>query len=256
MSDTDGLRARIAEELNRGPAEILSTSFTPTLTVGRIINREINAAIGHYESVRFRWNETREDSSTVTANGTRTYSLPANLLRLDTVKIVYSGAAVPLDRVSWAWLEETDRDDPASPVAIGIPTKYAVYGNVFRPYPVPNAAMTLYMSYLFRVRPTSLTGSYCQLVVMGGSSLTATSTASHNNQVNGWTTDGQDLIVERAKQAVKINYFKDEDALLERAAIAQAKEAFLSFGERAAYQSLIDETADWGTTGTTKPYCI
>ena len=77
MSDTNALRLRIADELDRQPADIIGS---PSLSVGYAINREINSAIRHYESSRFRWNETRESEWVSTVSGTRTYALPSGFI--------------------------------------------------------------------------------------------------------------------------------------------------------------------------------
>lgn len=281
MSDTNALRDRICEELNRNPTDILGGFFNPNLTVKRVVNREINAAIQHYESTRFRWNEVIEEESFIFSASSRNATLPIRLVRLDSIKVISSGAYVPLRRRSWEHIEQSDRSTTGN---TGVPAEYALYGNVIRPNPQADTSYTAVLSYVRRYNPTSLTGSYTALVVMGGRSLTVTTTASHNNRLDGWTTDGRELIAARACAAVKINYFRDPDATAEQNAVgergaqmdqvkmqimAQRQEAiaeqanlgakgesFLSYRERAAYQSLIDETTDFTTTGLTKPYSV
>lgn len=248
--DTNGLRLRIAHELNRQPSDLIGS---PSLSVGYAINREINSAIRHYESMRFRWNEVRESEFATTSAGTRNYSLPADLVMLDSLKVVDTSDYIVLRQRRWDELEDRDRQTSASD---GVPTRYALYGNILRLYPWPDAAYTLVASYIKRYRPTSLTGSYCAVATMGGGSLTATSTASHNNQINGWTTDGEELIRERAKAAVRINYLHDGDAKQEAGALAVGREPFLSVLEQQAYQRLADETADFTSTGMIQPYSI
>lgn len=250
MSDTNNLRARIAEELDRQPSDIIGS---PSLSVGLVINREINNAIRHYESSRFRWNETRESEFATTVNGTRTYALPADFVRMDTLKLKYNNAFITVHARVWDDIEERDRQITGS---LGIPHDFTIYGNILRLYPVPNQSLTLVGSYLHRIRPTSLTGSYCAVVTMGGGSLTATSTASHNNRLDGWTTDGESLIRSRAVAAFEINYAKNEAAKLEMGALMQNREAYLSIRERQAYERLSDEAQDAQAAGIVRPYEI
>ena len=250
MSDTSALRQVIADQLERQPSDIIGS---PSLSVGLVINREINAAIAHYESSRMRWNQVRESEFATTVSGTRAYSLPATLVKLDTLKVIYSDAWIPLQKRSWSEIEERHRQVTG---AQGLPFEYTTYANVLRLYPVPNQALTLVGSYVQRFPPTSLTGSYCAVITMGGGSLTVTSTASHNNRLNGWTTDGEEVIRHRAFAAVKINYLRDAEAKLEAGALAQMREGYLSMMEKQAFERLADEAADFGSAGYVRPYEI
>ena len=250
MSDTNNLRARIAEELNRQPSDIIGT---PSLSMGYVINREINSAIQHYESNRFRWNEVREDEFATTTQGQRTYSLPATFISMDTLKVIDSDYYVLCTKRTWGYIENQDRDIDT---AEGTPDSYAFYGNVLRVYPVPNDALTLVGSYIQRFPPTSLTGSFCSVITMGGGSFTATATASHNNRLNGWYTDGEALIRHRAVATIEINYLKNIDFITEKRQLSAMNKPFLSINEMNAYDRLIDETKDFQSTGTVRPYEI
>lgn len=250
MSDANALRARIADELRLRPANLVDWRGAD-ITVAYGINREINSAIRHYETQRFRWNEQRESEFATTVQATRTYSLPANFVSMDSLKVKYNGSFIPVQFVTWQEIDMADRDVTGSE---GVPTRYTNYGNVLRLFPVPHGAYTLVASYIFRSRPMSLTGSYCAIVTMGRGSLTATSTASHNNPMNGWTTDGEELIRARASASFKINYL--EDVGREQTMFAARGEEFLSVREKQAYTRLADETADYMSTGRFKPYSI
>lgn len=251
MSDTNKLRQRIADELNRQSSDIISS---PSLSVGLIVNREINAAIAHYETTRFRWNEVREAALATTVSGTRIYSLTANFLSMDSLKVVYSGGYTSLTKRTYEYIENEDRRVSGS---TGVPQDYVIYGNVLRLYPVPNGAYSLVASYIRRFPPTSLTPSYCAAIPMGGSStLTPTTSASHNNRLNGWTTDGEELIRERAKAGCRIRYFYEEAALLEMASLQSAREPYLSVGEKIAFERLAAETNAALATGKIQPYGI
>jgi len=251
VSDTNALRLRIAEELNRQPSDLIGSPF---LSVGLVINREINNAIKHYESTRFRWNEVREQTLFTTVSGQRTYSLPADFIRMDTLKLIYNNAYIPLKKRTWEEIESLDRQVT---VATGVPNRFTIYGNVVRLYSVPNQALTAIGSYIRRDRPTSLSGSFCSVIAFAGSSsLTATSTASHNNQLNGWTTDGEELIRSRAKASVQIKYLYDEGAIAEMRQLRLTREPYLSIPERLAYERLADETNDALSSGRIQPYHI
>ena len=251
MSNTVTLRARLAEEVNRSPSDIIGPR---SLAVGLVINREINSAIRHYESGRFRWNEVREATLATTVSGTRTYSLTANFLQMDSLKFVYSTSYIPLLPAAWDEIETRDRTVTGS---VGLPSIYSIYGNVIRLFPVPNGSYTLIGSYIRRYLPTSLTGSYTTLQAMAGSyTLSTTSTASHNSRTDGWTTDGEELIRARAKAGFLIRYEVDESAIAEMRLLQGSREPFLSIGERQAFERLIDETNDALATGFIKPYFV
>lgn len=250
MSDTNNLRARIAEELDRQPSDIIGS---PSLSMGLVICREINNAIRHYESTRFRWNEVRNEEFATTTASTRTVSLPPKIVKMDSLKLVDNDAYVTLDNLTWDQIEEMDRDVTGSD---GTPTKFTVYGNVLRFFPVPDDTYTLVGSYIRRYLPTSLTASYCSVITMGGASLTVTSTASHHNRLDGWTTDGEELIRARAIAAVEINYLKVEGSITEMRGLALAREPYLSVREKIAYESLRDEALDLQSSGHIAPYEI
>jgi hypothetical protein len=248
MTDTNNLRARIAEELDRQPSDIIGS---PSLSVGLVVNREINNTIRHYETSRFRWNEVRESEFGTTVSGTRTYSLPANFVHMDTLKLKYNNSYINVRHRVWHDVEDRDRQITGS---LGIPSDFAIYGNVVRFYPVPNQAMTMVASYIKRFRPASLTGSFCSIVTMGGGSLTATSTASHNNPLNGWTTDGEALVRGRAIAAIEANYLKVDGTFAEMRLLAAAGQPYLSVREKLAYESLVDEAQDAHSAGVVRPY--
>jgi len=251
MPDTNALRLRIADELDRQASDIIGS---PSLSVGYAINREINSAIQHYESARFRWNQVRQTALFTTVNGTAIYSLPADFVRMDSLKISYAGAFVFQRKRAWEAVEERDLQVSGSP---GVPSEYVIYGNVIRFGPItPNGAYTAFGSYIRRFRPTSLTGSYCAIITMGGGSLTATSSGSHVNHLDGWTTDGEELIRARAKAGFQINYARDQAAMLDMKMLEARGEPYLSIAEKIAYGKLSDETADAVATGRIRPYFI
>lgn len=252
MSDTNAMRTRIASELNRSLTDNFGNSGE---TFATAVNREINAAIKHYESTRFRWNEIRESEFATTVAGTRTYSLPADFLAMDTLKIVYSGNYQMLKRDRWGNIEEMDV--VANGSSRGVPDSYAIYGNILRLFSVPNGAYTMVASYIQRPFPTSLTGSYTTVIPVAGSySLTVTTTASHNNRTNGWMQDGDPLIRARAKASILVNYLGNETAISEMRQLQAQGDSYLSVMEKIAFERMADETFDMLSTGLIKPYCI
>ncbi len=251
MSDTNTLRNRIASELQFP----LTNSFGLTSeTFATAVNRCINDAIAHYESTRFRFNERKGFDFATGVAGTRSYSLPADFISMDSLKVKYADSQLLLDKCSW---EELDaKDTQISGNSRGIPCEYAIGGNVVKLWPIPNSVtMTFQASYIRRFLPTSVTGSYTAVMPMAGSySLTVTTTASHNNRLNGWTTDAKDLIRARAVADIKINYRRNPVAIREMQQLFASREAFLSIHERQAFERLADETFDAVSTGRIEPY--
>lgn len=247
MSDSVNLRQRIADELSRQPTDIIGS---PSLSLNYVVNREIDDAIRHYEATRLRWNEKREHEFATTTSGGRTISLPATFIGMDTLKLVYNGSYIRVNKRTWAEIEDMDTEVSA---ADGPPTLFALYGNVIRLFPVPNGSYTLVGSYVMRFPPTSLTGSYCGIITMGGGSLTVTTTASHNNRLNGWTTDGEALIRARARASVEINYLNVESAITEMRQLQAQNQPYLCIRERIAFERLVAETNKAQATGYIKP---
>lgn len=235
MSDTNNLRTRIADELNRTD---LSSQ----------IQREINSAIQHYQTQRFPWNEKRDVFLFTTTPSTRYYSFTHDVVDFDTLKGVYSGSYININHRNWSSLEYADGQETASE---GIPTEFTVYGKQIRLYPVPSVTLTVLGSYIYRSLLTSLTGSYC-----ASTTITPTTTTSHNNRRDGWTTEGEALIRARAVAAVRINYLRDAQALAEHGILASGGETFLSNREKSAYRALAGLTEKLKSTGEIKPYYI
>lgn len=248
MSDTDTMRARIASELNRS----LTDSFgNGSETFATAVNREINSSIQHYEANRMRWNEVYANEFATTVDGTRSYSLPANFVVMDSLKIVYNGNYITLERRSNEWVEQRDSKQSA---LTGVPGKYTLYGNVARPFPVPNGAYTLVASFIKKELPTSITGSFTAVIPAAGSySLTVTTTASHNNRTNGWFQDGEALIRSRTVAALEVHYLRKANAIREMQALAIRGMTYLSAREVAAFNSLNDKTHDMLSTGMIEP---
>lgn len=202
------------------------------------IVREINSAIKHYESTRFRWNEVRDWTVATTSAGTRYYSLTDDFLRFDTLLVKYNDAFIYLEPKTWDYIEYRDREITATQ---GIPSEYAIYGHEIRLWPAPNGSYTLQ-------------GSYIRRLIAADTNLSLTSTASATT--NGWFTFGEELIRYRAKAAVQINYLKDEAAISEMRQFAAMGKSYLSAQEQIAYKRLIDEQFDQQSTNLIRPNYI
>lgn len=250
--DTNYLRARIASELNRSLADLFGNSGE---TFATAVNRAINQAIAHYESQPFRWNKVRRlEFATTTAYAPNT-SLPADFISMNRLEMIYSGRYYEICRGTTEEVNDINSQPSLTSISSSIPYKYTIDQNVLVLGPPTNAARTLVASYIKRFLPTSITDSTTAIVVMGGNySLTVTTTTSHKNRLNGWTTDGADLIVARAKADLKINYLANPDAIQEMAVIASKGEDFLSVAEKQAYTALADETFDSQSTGKVRKY--
>jgi hypothetical protein len=252
--DTNYLRTRIASELNRELSNAFGNSGE---TFATVVNRAINTAIEFYASQPFRWNQVRRSQWAVTTAYTGDYTVPPDFLMMTRLEIMHSGRYIPIERTTLDEVNEINDMPSASltGVASTLPNYYALDGNVVILSPPPNAAKTLAASYIRRYLPTSITDSTTTKYVFAGSlTMTVTATGSHKNRLNGWTTDGDALIVARAKADIRINYLNDQNAIQEMAVIASKGEDFLSVAEKQAYSSLADEAFDMQTTGKVRKY--
>jgi len=254
LSSTDTMRARIASELNRALADTFGNSGE---TFATVVNRAINSAIRHYESQPFRWNQVRRNEWVTTANGVANVSLPANLLSLRKLEIIYSSAYYELPLLPIERVDNINRFPSMTAYSVPIPTGYGLESNVVVLAPPVNATRTLAATYIQRFLPTSCTGSYTAVIPVSGSyTLSVTTTASHNNRINGWYSDGAELIRARARADILINYIKKQEAIAEMQGIASRREPYLCVQEAIAYESLRDKTDDLLATGRVRPYCI
>lgn len=187
------LQARIADELDR-------TDLTSQIAV------EILSAIRHYERQRMWFNEGRTTLST-TANQAFV-TAPTDLLEIQRLDLTYNGFLQKLERRTWNEFENLGGTDTAIPS--GLPTYYTFGQNEFWFYPIPSTVYTLTLTYIK------------QLTVL-----------SSGTDSNTWTTDGEELIRSRARQAVKINYLGDA------AAMGMIMDGYYSPQEKAAYDSLL-----------------
>lgn len=213
------MRNRIADELHRSD---LTTE----------IDRQIQSAIEHYETSRFRWNEKKDVAIATTVQGQREYSLSSDFLEFDTLKIVYNGTFIPLRLKTYQWIDENDSQE----VAIeGTPAYYTTYGDtqgVLRIFPTDNQTHSLIGAYHYRT------------------ALTYTASSSE-----AWFTQGEELIRSRAKAAVEIFRLQKLPAKQEQLMLAQRPDGtkFYSFAERTAFVSLQQEYNKFASSGKLTP---
>lgn len=153
------------------------------------IAQQVLLAITAYEHERFWFNET---STTLTATVGQAYvSYPSDLLRVDHLYITISNRNIELIPKDINTIIEF------RPTTNGRPRSYALYQNRIEFDRPPNSA---YSHPLYYVKQLT--------------------TLSADSDTNGWTTEGEDLIVARAEKILYATVLKDQ----EKATIAQSLE--------------------------------
>lgn len=153
------------------------------------IQQNILLAIQHYKNERFWFNE---DNATALATvGSAQVAAPSDILRIDKLYIVISGKNVELIPKDLNTILEF------RPTTNGRPRAFCYYRNQFELDRQADQAYTLNLYYLKEL--TALSG---------------------NTDTNGWTTDGEDLIVFHAEKKLYANVIKDAA----KAAIAEQQE--------------------------------
>lgn len=178
------------------------------------IQQNILLAIQHYKNERFWFNETEAtDAMTV---GSAQVGAPSDLLRIDHLYIVISGKNVELMPKDLNTILEY------RPTTNGRPRAYCFHRNQFEFDRQANDTYTLRLYYV--------------------KELTALSSSS---DTNGWTTDGEDLIVFHAEKKLYANVIKD-----------QAKAVVAAAQEREALMALKSLSLARTTTGYTKAHYL
>lgn len=178
------------------------------------IQQCIKLAIQHYKNERFWFNET-----TATATATQSsaqVAAPSDILRIDHLYIVISGKNIELEP------RDLNSVIEFRPTTNGRPRAFCYYRNQFELDRLCDQAYTLNLYYL--------------------KELTALSSGT---DTNGWTTDGEDLIVYHAEKKLYANVIKDSG----KAAIAEDQ-------ENAALSALRTLSRARTTTGYTKAHYL
>ncbi len=178
------------------------------------IQQQILLAVQHYKSERLWFNET---STTLTATVGQGYvSAPSDLLAIDRFYITVSGKNIEL------LPEDLNSVVEFRPTTNGRPRSFCFYQNRFE---LDRLADTAYSMPLYYVKE-----------------LTALATGSDSN---GWTTDGEDLIVFHAEKMLYANVIKDFEKAT--AAAVLAKDALTQLRSRGSART---------SSGYTKAYYL
>ncbi len=162
---------RIIDDLGRSDTSITS-----------VVQQHMQDAIRYYQNNRFWFNEGTASISTTVSLAY--YSLPSDLIELDTMNILINSRNVQLDPETF---QEIDRMDIGG--YVGYPILYAEYAEQFRLYPVPNGPYSITLHYLKEL-----------------------STLSATSDSNAWTSEAENLI--RARTIKTLSAFKYKDTAL------------------------------------------
>lgn len=196
MTTYSVLRTRISDEL-----------VNENLTTDQI-NNAIQSAIAHYQRQRYYFLESRGQTfATVDAQEFYTSSDNANiddLSLIDELTITVNTLRYPLYPRTWEWIDFVSTTTATE----GPPTDYCYYAQQIRLYPIPDQVYTIRISGLIRL-----------------------ATLSADGDSNAWTTDGEELIRNRAKWDLATNILHADDIAMRCKAT-----------ELIAAQALADET--------------
>ena len=195
MATYADMRARIADELaNDGD---ISTAQ---------INYAIQDAIKLYERRGWYFNQKVATFTTVAAQeyyGASDLADIPNLIQIDAATATLNGYKNPLRPVDFLTI-----DDSQDGTVTAFPNLFAYYKQEIRLYPIPDAAYTVTLSYVYRL-----------------------ATLSADSDTNAWTEDAEELIRQCAKRRIALNYLQSEEVAARFATL-----------EREAYSELMAET--------------
>lgn len=161
MSNYGGMQSQIADELARAD-----------LTAH--IQKAIQTAIQRHERTPFYFN--RKTSTFLTVADQEYYGAAAladipTLVEIDSMTVDVNGIDSPVVPIDFVEIDAVQTG-----TIKGTPQVYAYYGQQIRLYPIPDAARTATMSFVYRFASLSLSGDS-----------------------NAWTTDAEPLIRSEAK---------------------------------------------------------
>lgn len=159
------MKTRIANELHRSDLETNSH-----------ITNAIKSAIKHFERERWYFNEATTSTSLTTSAGLATYALPADFMKIDSLKITVIGWKSDVEPMPY---NEMDARDAGNSATRGPSKWYAVYGELLRLYPVPDGTYAQTLSYQKRL-----------------------TTLSASADTNAWVDDLEELIRKKAKEII------------------------------------------------------
>jgi hypothetical protein len=170
-----------------GAVDLILTELARSDTsITAVVEREILKAIEFYAPQKFWFNEGR---ISFTASATILYpfsSMSAVMLEIDQVSTAVNGGVIELLPENHAELNRMDVSG-----FTGHPTRYAIFGEQMRLYPMPATGTTYQVNIDGTKRLASLTAS---------------------TDTNEWLDEGLNLIAARVEKNLCARKFKDYDA--------------------------------------------
>lgn len=196
---------------NRIADDVRAATTAATSDIASQIAQCVLLAIQHYKNERLWFNET---TTTLTATSSQSYvDAPSDILVIDNLYLTVSGRNIRLIP------QDLDSIIAYRPSSNGRPRAYCYYQNRFELDRPSDSAYSMPIYYVKELAALSA-----------------------DADTNGWTTDGEDLIVYHAEKKLYANVIKD----LVAAASAQAQ-------ERDALTALRARRNDRVMTGYTRP---
>lgn len=160
--------------------------------------RSIFAAIRHYESQRFNFNETA--TTLATSAGQTFVSFPSNLIALDYIQITEASSDIELIYRDYDWIKRANVSRTQS-----VPTHYTIYQNRIELFPIPDSAYSIPVSYIKRL-----------------------SQLSADSDTNAWTSgEAEDVIVYHATKLMWANVLRNTEEALKYAELERASKSEL-----------------------------
>lgn len=179
---------------------ILDEYVNESLTAAQV-NSAIQTAIKHYERKPFYFNQKTGTVTTVAAqeyySSSDASDIP-NIVHIFAATVTADGLKTKLIPVDFGAMDSCQDGS-----VTGAPEQIAVFKQQLRLYPIPDAAYTITLAYIYRFTALSADGDS-----------------------NAWMTDGEELIRQRAKRTLALDYLQADDlagraASLESEALAE-----------------------------------
>jgi hypothetical protein len=173
------------------------------------ISDAIRSAINYYAGEHWFFNEVADFSFT-TSSSLEIYPVPDDFERLVIMQTIIGGQRVPCDYQTYDTIRRWQTN-----LVFGQPTDFSIYNRDLVVYPIPNGPFVEVLSYIQTV--STLTSTAC---------------------TNAFMTYGEELIRNRARADIQVNFLRDGAMTAEMQQMAASGLPFISHRERMAYQSL------------------
>jgi len=203
MPNFGDLKTRIADELDR-------------TDLGSQIDRELRAAVRHYEVKRWWFNE--HTTSTTATSSTTNFAMPSDLIQLDRLELIVTARPRELNQISWQRFVDNWRFNTTA----GEPQEFARFANRVWLGPIPRQDYELTWYYMRTLSPTSFS----------------------DGTNNEWTAEAGDLISVRTLKALGARTLH----------FASGELALYAQLERDAYNSLCELSEQRVKTGLADPW--